>query len=557
MFKVVPVFAIIICLFFATEALPQDPQNAFELIQNLEDFFLEIDPFQDVNVGTFDAKTGKFSGLKTIIIPAGNGVPKPLIITPTINAKAITLRLKFGIKNRENKEVYLQINGHRTGGLKDEFVVSINPSTTRNVSWRITGGNKTISDELDIKQNVFAALGGLELPLIPTGIVYDLPATLSPESKVTYTFTKTTSIGMRFSSSKKGTTATEESPDFMTGLTEFQEIVGKGITVAKVFSLDDKDKVAKVTKLAEKLNAALTALVGSATATNTEETVTAAEEYVQLKTLAHTVISPPRQGGQGKGDMLKFVRSPKFGWVTVNGKLRLTLLSHEGMGLVNINNAQAMKSFGWSEEVIAAVRKLDPFLGDQNAPLDKDRFQLLITLSDLTELKYKHTQEELRASKNSSSKLETTVIEKKSGLLGRLGLGVAKDEKLTVGIEFASEGSEANGNTLEIDLDLKLNPEKVFEIYYDTLFGMLAFREYTPTEDTSVLAGTAEGLDGKKMVKELVAVKINGTTHYSKTNGKGEFVLRGHSSMLGAPRLGAVSEKAKIQLKLTSGVTTK
>lgn len=383
------------CLVTPSFVSAQHVGEVYDLLRALEDEFPAPPQLEDFDIGTFDASNGSFQGKKTLIITVGH---KPRVIKPQVTTNALRVRLKFKVANRVGRAV-VTVNNIPHYSTSDEITVTVDARQVREFRWRINSNNRTYSDTLLINRQPFPAVGAFELPLLPTGIIYDLPNPVSRESKIEYTFTKSHTVEMRFSSTTTETRESEDFPTFLSGVTEFQEMVGKAITVAKALHLFKSSDESHPLKIAEALNGALAALVGSVDATKTEGSVEVHENSLKIVTSEAHVFGPSRQGGPGKGDVLGFILSPRFGWVFDNGRLHLVLLDHKGTGTVNLRDVAAMKSFGWDDATIRALQNLDPFMSDPNAVLDEGRFQKLLTISGLSKYGYKKTYAELRSDK--------------------------------------------------------------------------------------------------------------------------------------------------------------
>jgi hypothetical protein len=325
------------------------PSQLYQLIKEYEAEIPIPAPFVTVEVGTFDAAAGGFSGLRTQVITN----PEPLEHEPgqqPINpaprfegAEYVTFSIDAQWRETVTREpapvvpvapVLLQFNvanatvpwsvtvdGYTTNAAAGQTSVSVNVWDRTAHQWTLQVGAGSYHDQLMIQRNgSIPAAGGFTIPVLPVAIVYAPPADSQKKSTATYAQGNTvgTSITYDFSTD---TSQTVE-PAFADG-SAFRAFLGVVATALGVAGTDDSS-AGKADAAASKDVTSVLSLLPSDQILEQEGLTTDTSSTVTLTySTTSTIGTTAAGGGPGVGDTIVFFKDVLVAWAYNGGSLQL------------------------------------------------------------------------------------------------------------------------------------------------------------------------------------------------------------------------------------------
>jgi hypothetical protein len=550
-------------------------------------------PYVTINVGTFDAVAGTWTGLTTTVTKDPEPVehlpnqhpknPPPRYVGPewiseTIDAQwhmTITsvpaplvavapVLLQFTVANASTPWS-VTVGGSSHSAPAGQNTLIINVWDREILPWTIQAGAKNHVDSLRIQRKAsIPAVGAFTIPVIPAAIVYAPPADSQQKSSASYGTTDTvgTTISWDFS------TDTSESvePGFTDG-SAFRAFLSVVSTALGAYSsamgdkagLDAMSSDPKVSKQAgvEKANSQAAAsvskditsfasLIPSETMSDQQGKVednggSLTATYTQIGTLGTSA----KGGGPGAGDNIIFYKNVRVAWAYNDGEWLLCPL---GGTLVSVTAAalqNKLAAVGISSDDQKLLLALDPFVaGGPNAELPNDRFTVPPGVQDSIEYgggatfdqKYTVTRDSKTTTTTKTYTTDTSTWEPGT-VLRMFGFGTDKTQKTTTLTN--ATGSEVS-DTVTLDANLVSGPDDVFvvSIRLDTLFGTWAFQQFSPAGQPIVSGKSAQP-------GEHVRLEAGGKVHVTVANGKGEYAFRAPTIATGRAQLFVNGQPAK------------
>jgi hypothetical protein len=558
----------------------------YKLIKQYEGIIPVPAPFVTVNVGTFDAVAGTWTGLTTEVTKDPEPIehlpnqhptnPKPRYvgaewISETIDAQwrmTITtvpapivavapVLLQFTVANASTSWS-VTVGGFTHSAPAGQNTLSINVWDRTIIPWTIQVGSKSHSDSLRIQRKAsIPAFGAFTIPVVPVAIVYAPPADSQHKSTAIYGTTDTvgTTISWDFSTDSSETVE----PGFTDG-SSFRAFLSVVSTALGVYSgamgdqaaLDalstnqDVAKYAAVEKVDSQATMTASKDVSNFASLIPSETINDQQGKVEdnggsltvTYTQAATLGTSATAGGPGVGDNIIFYKNVRVAWAYNDGQWLLCPL---GGTLVTVTAAtlkNQLASVGISSEDQQLLLSLDPFVaGGPNATLPSNRFTLPPGFENSSieygggatyDQKYTVNRDTKTTTTTKNYTTETSTWEPGT-LLRMFGLGTEKSQKTTTLTNAV--GSEVS-DSVTLDANLVSGPGDVFvvSIWYDNLFGTLAFQQIAPTQQPVVSGqGARPG--------EVVRLEAGGKVHVSVANSKGQFAFRAPNIARGSAQL--------------------
>ncbi len=559
-----------------TSAIAQSP--AYQAIKGIENQFPIPTPTQSVNVGTFNAATGKFTGLKTeIIVPenggfnggtggigtidgpggkpiniggGGGGPRKPIRIEASTSVDAINVELVFNVTNRSGS---FRVTANGLSGItSNSNTVRINVGKDKKVTWKVTANGRSYTDILNIKRKPIVGGGAFKIPVLPVAVIYEPVADRNNKNKATYAVTR--SIGTKMQMSFANTNSTKKPvtlPQFKAYGT-FRTVVG-GLSTILGKSKDPQTKALSVV-LGKMKNA-----LGNVQSQHTEgTTVTSGGSLAITEVVQNGFTTGTNDGGPGVGDLIVYLKDVEMAWLSENGNISLALLNYDR---TVVNSVQFLKQNmnnhpnGISAESVQQLLKLDPFSNSSNASLSSSRFtkmgELEVNGVDYTQSFSKNiTQTDTQ----SESKFSTTVTEFSKGWASHFGVGITQNQTKTTSNVWASSNSTSTSQTTSVGFSLHAEIDEIYalEVYFDKVFGTFATKKVS-LNSNPILAGTAIDRFGKVLKNKTVQLKIGNQSFITSTNTRGAYAFRSRNlskAKSGILQTGGTSKT--VQLKPTS-----
>lgn len=488
----------------AAAAPAQVTPSPFQKLRAIEQTFPRV-ALDTVEVGTFDASTGKFAG--TVSTPAqrvcetrADGKPYCTIEKeelPVLVARARKVALLFHVTNAQ-----ATITGSANGtaatapASAGSVVVPVTGNPIRSdaaqskwaVKWRVASSGKSYSDSLIIDRMSFG-LGAFTIPVLPVAIIYDPPQDNQHENTETYgsSVTHGSSVTLSLSSQSgfTGETSTLFSPfvDFYSGLKQAGEVaslipalkpVGAALSTAA---------------------AVLPQIFGTASATQQDATTQVSGSTHSLSLMTKQAYKTARLG-PGKGDVFVFYKNFHVAWLSrCCVPMMLTPIGADLLGSNTVSELKAdldsirtgRRSTGTHSHLdslsIQGLLALDPFVsGGNSAALPPQRFDSLTPSYSLSSLPVSvgWSITETNTQRLGTTKLWQRLEKDDAGLLGPLGLGYGPDSSgtITAGITQSNlaETTVQQAGSVDVLLGGPGLDTNVVNAFYDRVFGTVAIR---------------------------------------------------------------------------------
>lgn len=539
------------------------PDSLYELLKKFESTFPLPAPYVTVNVGTFDAAAGKFTGLTTSVTtdsePIEHGPhdrpknPAPKFVGDhweiiTIDARwrqTITLvpapkvglapvLLQFAIANAASPWS-VTVGGFTTSVPAGQSTVLVSIWDRTIVPWSIHAGASTYADQLMIQRTAaLPGLGAFTIPVIPVAIVYAPPKDSLGRSVATYGVGNTVGTVVSYDFSSGSSETVPKMDQTFTTFTEFKSALDVASQVLSLAGGEGSSKGLSV----------ISSELGTASQTEQTDIVSGGGTSLTVTTSSTQTLSTNAQGGgPGAGDTIIFYKNVGVAWLYNNGHLRLCPIGHTFVAVT----AAALKSdpHGLSSEDQQHLLSLDPFVaGGPQASLDPNRFTvpdggLEVNVEygggDSIDQKYVKTRDTKTTTTNKTSTIDTSSWDP-GAFVKLLGIG-GKKMQLTTTETNATADEVSSTVTLEANLFSGPNDYFVVTLWYDELFGTWAFQQGQATS-SPIVSGT-----GAKP-NEVIRLVAGSRAYVTVADRKGHYQFRAASIPEGAARLTVGNQNA-------------
>ena len=533
----------------------------FDLIKQYEGLIPIPAPYVNLNVGTFNAATGAWSGFTTRVItdpepvehepgqhptsPAPRFVGSEYIstvidaqwrrtttITPAPKVVIAPVLLQFEVTNASGPWS-VTIDGFTLTAPAGQTTLNVSAWDRTIVQWSIQAGGQSHSDRFLIQRPAgVPAFGAFTIPVIPVAIVYAPPADSQQLSTASYNSTDT--VGTTISWDLSTDTSQTTEPAFTDGsafrallsvVSTALGVAGSATTEGATTDAEKADGAALSTSSSNITSIAalfpsdnISQQSGQVTDNGGSLTVT----FSQSSTLGTTA----KGGGPGVGDNIIFYKDVRVAWAYAGGQW---LLCPFGWTVVTATAASVQNQatqLGIAPEDQQALLALDPFVaGGAFATPPGDRFtvpqgvEASIEYGGGTSYDQKYTQ--TRDTKDTTTtKTYTTDTDSWSPgtILQMFGVGATKSQTTTTVTN--ATGTEVS-DSVTLDANLVSGPSDVFAvaIWYDNLFGTWAFQQL-PTGGAAALTG--QGAQPGQPVR----LEVGGRVHVAIADQKGDYTFR-------------------------------
>jgi hypothetical protein len=460
--------------------------QVYNTIKALESHFPLPQPRAEVNMGTFDVATGRFTGVTfTTKVTMNPVTKKPMVVKlPGVaEADGVAITLRFTAMNGSATFTVTPSFGDHGTGATTAVVVPAGQTGTVDVgrasfvAWRASGGSVQYNDEVTIKRPKIVGVGAFTVPAIPAALVYEPPSVGGGTSSQTYTVEQSVGTAVKMEFSQENSLTTPGSPSQFAGLEDIQTLAGH--TVQAFNALGAKDPRALF--LGEQLKNFQTALgyLGTATATNTSVDINTKVSERQLMVTLKRSVSPNLNLGPGKGDVIVALINARLVWYAEDGNLTLGLLGFDKVGTWAVQDLVANPAqTGLDATTVEELLKLDPFVaGGPYVSLPGPRFVYKHSepVSNATvEWSLSHTITQTDVNVTTNMHIHTE--DYRAGLLSFIGIGVDETKQMTTKISHSNSTSVTVGSTTTAEVTLNVVGSAEFDIYFDRVFGTYAIK---------------------------------------------------------------------------------
>jgi len=498
----------------STEDLDKMKQvyNDFKQLEGV----LPIPAFPEtINMGTFDPATGEFDSLLTTEHEGASQGVKPQTTISTVTINAALVKLHFDLGNNQSG-IVVTVNGKSATVPPRQNSVTIAAGFAPQVHWSVRFGNKFHDDTLIIKRPYVIGAGAFTLPVLPIAVVYAPPQETGVNATATYSKTEWigSTVSMSFSQEEISTSG------------EFDALAPFG---EKLKGLKDAIKdipgaaAGTLAATAPYFGAAIAGaqLIAAASPDNKTSLISgnSVTQDHKLDTLevVKEAVTPAAQKGPGIGDVILYLKNVRLVWLCDKGDVRLAVLGaedlrwysaeilkedlqgielpignvkrpgpKEGMTIVSAPRSGAVTHL--DRDTIQSLLNLDPFaVGGPDAELSRNRYERNPGNGGAGEGSFSHTVSHQIEQTDVNAKAEffTHVEDTKPGWLSIFGVDNSREEIMKTTVTHESSVAKRSGKTIEETLNVVPPPDNpkapyFVDIYYDRVFGTLAFKETPP-----------------------------------------------------------------------------
>ena len=365
------------------------PAQLYQLIKEYEAEIPIPASFVTVQVGTFDAATGTFTGLTTEVIVGdrpepGDHLPPPGFqgseyVSYSINAQGRETITRVPAPSVPVAPVLLQFNvtnftgpwsvtvdGYTTGAAAGQASVAVNAWDITAHNWTLQAGAGGHQDRLFIQRTgSIPAAGGFTIPVLPVTILGAPPADSVGGSKATYAQGDTvgTSVTCDFSTD----TSQAVEPVFADG-TAFRSFLG---VVATALGAAGGAAAAAGKGMTSVLGLLPSDQILDTEGLTTDNSSTVTTTFTSTTTIGTTA----KGGGPGVGDVIVFFQDVLVAWAYDGGSLQLCPIGWNEVAVTaaEIQNDPGQLGISTSDQQL--LLSLDPFVaGGPFALPPADRF---------------------------------------------------------------------------------------------------------------------------------------------------------------------------------------
>jgi hypothetical protein len=530
----------------------------FQLFKQYEGVLPLPVPYATIDVGSFNAATGAWTGMTTKVITITNpgedrGPPPPRESGPPRNTGGTTtttiipsqqvpiapVLLQFAVTNASGAWS-ATVNGFTQNAAAGQTTMSFNVWDQTSVVWTINAGGHTHADTLHIVRQVgIPAFGAFTIPVIPVAIIYAPPADSQKKSTASYGTNNTVGTTISWDLNTQTSSTTEavfaDGAAFKAGLS----VVATALAVAGGVNTADTPGGASLSNAtASKDLTSLASLFPSAT--DTEQTGEVQDNggsmtvtYSSTTTLGTTAIA----GGPGVGDNIVYYKDVQVAWSYNDGQWMLCPI---GLTFVTTTPAQIQNQaaqLGLAAADQQTLLSLDPFVaGGPSATPPAGRFTVPPDVPASIQygggISYVHQFSVTRDTKGTTTtKTFTTDTStwQPGAILEMFGVSPTKTETTTTLTNAL--GTDVS-TTTTLNVNLIPGPTDLFSIaiWYDNLFGTWAFQQLALTDQPAVSGqGAPPG--------EVLTLEIGGQTHVTVADAKGNYTFRSSNIPSGSGQL--------------------
>jgi hypothetical protein len=534
--------------------------DLYSQIKGLEPVFRVPANYETIDVGTFDAASGVFSGLKTSVFtdpePVQHGpgqhphVPAPhyqgaewvsvtigqnwrmtVTTTPAPKVGLAPVLLKFSVKNQRNSAWSVTVRGQTVRVPASQGSLLINIWDLPVAVWKISCGSKSYSDKIMIQRpaNAIVGAGAFTVPALPLSIVYAPPADAAKASRTSYTVSEIVGTTSSFQITSDTSSSHPWLPQNLADLNTLQT----GLNGISAGLSNFKDPYSKAIAVA---CGAIAAGIGKMSGTATSGKVSGSGSAVTVtESKNNAIYAEAKNGGPGAGDSIHYLRDAKFAWLMSGGRLQICLLG----GTYASYPARYLKQHsgetqttGISQDVTNMLLGLDPFVaGGPTAALPPRRYKDIsgvlngpIEYGGGQPLTGSYTQTYSVTETRTSTSYDSHMQDFNPGWLAKIFGAQAQTLKTSVSVTHAAGTTKTDTQTYSWELYSGPNEHFIVEFWLDQVFGTLALRQQELAGKPR-LRGIAKGPLGNPLTGKPVTLTQAGKTYHAITDSHGQYAF--------------------------------
>lgn len=537
----------------------------YQLVKSLENVFPIPTPVKTVEMGTFNASTGKFTGktsrvryesaadmgpghqgtvysgdVKRVTTKVGNQYKIETIPSPRVNA--VNVSLHFVITNAAGVPVKVSAAGISKVVPSGQNAVTVSAGRAFAVNWKIEAADHSHSDHIEFRRPAIVGVGAFTVPALPIALVYEPPCDTQKKNKASYTQARSIGTTTEFSlSTDTSTTKPGEAPMEFASVAQMRNIMGGVHDLVQ--TLPDSAYTTAAKTVVDALKAIFDGIgkaQGDLTITERQGTVTTRGGKAVFRVSEETTLDTDvNDGGPGIGDILCYLRNVRMMWIAGNQPPTLTLLDYQAIAMTNVtvlqsklNDAAALAQLGLDPASASALLSLDPFVPNPQAVPPEDRFRS-VTTYEMDGSMHNHLRYELdttlaNTQRTATSKYTCRVENYRPGFLSFMGIGVTEEKTISTSTTQTSVTETSSEEQVKAVLDLYSAPGDSpysVEVYADTVFGSFAFRG-VPTSAQPLVVGELVLANGQPVAQQSITLTVGGRVFTTFTDRSGRFAFR-------------------------------
>jgi hypothetical protein len=536
--------------------------GVYNTLKRLETMFPFPKDSAFVTVGTFNARTGQFVGLKSIPGSVAGKPGEPIVTEPapaTASIDAVKAFLTFKVVQGS---ATLSIGG-REYPVTDQVTVPVGTATT--LSWQMASAMASYHDKLTLLRPAVIGMGVFTVPAVPIAIVYDPPQDSLKRNLMVYTTTQT------WSTTLDAYTARQTSSE-MQVTNEYAPLM----ELKKSMSTLGSQLVATGNPYAVAGGTAAIAFangLGSADTKQIDNTSQVIGRQMVMTSSISNATAPGSHLGPGQGDLFLTLKNARFVWLgrNVGGSNRVTLallgwekpstlsahiLRSDLQGYDGPQGATFVAQTGLPRQAIADLLALDPFVrSGPKVALASPRYAY-ITSQEVNgtcppppgyEVKYTVSTSDYNVNSTST----TTVTDFSRGYLSFAGIGVTSDSHTSVTQTCGMSRAVTEGLTVSNSLIACATADEIYtyEVYRDVVFGTIATRLQGSSPPR--LQGIAQS-GTRVLANEQVTLLIGGKRYVTRTDAQGRYAFGAAGAAAGDGMLSYGGQTVPVKLQSTA-----
>lgn len=525
------------------QTLPGAAQSAaaaslFDQVRALEHLFPVPVPEAAIEMGTFHAVSGHFQGVVSTLQKPEDLLDEDLDapldkievkVAPTVSIDAVEAILEFRVSPPGAHASFTVAGVSVIAGAAG--VVRVHAGRVGKVDWVAQSQGRIYRDTVRIQRPPVIGAGAFTLPVLPMAIAYEPPQDQLRRNSASYAVTRSTGTRLSAHFERESSVSAPEvglylNPDpsrfaDLMALKQAMQVAASGIQ-----ALADTGPLAT----AAAALSTLAGLLGNAVSTDGQSTVDSATGTLSMIDSSGLQVSPTARLGPGQGDLFVFMRQARLVWLSTTTTVRLALLEAGPIAMASAQSlADGSADFGLTPELTAALLALDPFVTDgPSADLPPTRYRFLqgFELGPGSSLVHTHSFTIGREQTRSITRIRTLVHDFEASQLAFFGIGPAQTETVTSAVSNQSSTSTAETTTISAQLQLHNDAQAPYGIgvYYDSVFGTLAFRE-VPLASRAQVSGRLLNRRGQPRSNQRVELRAGAQHWCAVTDAKGGFTF--------------------------------
>lgn len=538
-------------------------EEVYRNLQALEDRLPIPRSYATARVGTFDALTGVFTSEATgtrriAYYPPSEERPRAPARAigaewewPSIEVDAVNVGLVFDIQNPQGgvsgvsirvvdpyryptEQVPLrEIEASVPSFATRRVVLTADVQDAYGLYWTVRSGRRSYNGKLFIDRSRIVGVGVFTLPALPIAVVYDPPLDLDddPHTHNSATRTVTRAIGTRTSltltnENRLGPPAAIVTNQDLAGAIKFVGSALKQVTVSGISPY-------------AAVGAILEAFAGELERYQPDQYTEAEtlEESLLLGNVFQDRITTVSQGGPGMGDVIHYLVQPRFAWFAEGGRLTIAYLGHKEVANHSVAflkaNSSGLMDYGLDSSTIRALLELDPFaIEGPGALLEAPRYGQRFSYLDTFDIAGAAPGQTLSLTRTNVVRRET--VESTLNAPDRhppylyffVGRGVGEDWSTTTTLvrnTALEEETKTRVEEVSFDFYAPLLERQIIELWYDNVFGTVAFREVPACEP--MIWGSLRDARGAPLPGHPVAVEVAGRRYSSRSDAGGNYTF--------------------------------